>query len=132
MFLKLILLFTLIPVIEIYILIKLGASFGVGVTLVIVVGTGVLGAYLAKREGYRIFYRIQQETRAGRVPAGEMVDALLVFISGVVLLTPGLITDIAGVLLLFPLTRMFFKEWLMRKFQEHLRRGYTNIHYHIR
>lgn len=118
MFLKLFLLFVTIPVLELYVLMKLGASFGVGTTLIVVLGTGVLGAYLAKREGYRIFFRLQQEVQAGRVPANDMIDAVLVFVSGVVLLTPGVLTDFMGIFLLVPFSRVFIRRWIIFKFRD--------------
>ena len=133
MFLKLVLLFTIIPLTELYILMKLGAHFGVGITLFLVIGTGVLGAYLARLEGYRVLFKIQQETRVGRMPASELIDAGLIFAAGVVLLTPGLLTDILGFFILFPATRAIFKRWLMRKIKNAMERssGFTDIHYHV-
>ena len=131
MFLKLVLLFTLIPLTELYILMQLGAHFGVGITLFVVIGTGVLGAYLAKREGYRILFRMQQEMNAGRMPASQMIDGLLVFAAGVVLLTPGLLTDILGFFILFPYTRSIVKQWIMTKVSDAMQRGggHTDIRY---
>ncbi len=133
MFLKLVLLFTIIPLTELYILMKLGAHFGVGITLFLVIGTGVLGAYLARLEGYRVLFKIQQETRVGRMPASELIDAGLIFAAGVVLLTPGLLTDILGFFILFPATRAILKRWLMRKIKNAMERsrGFTDIHYHV-
>ena len=134
MFLKLVLLFTLIPLAEIYILMKLGAHFGIGTTLFIVIGTGVLGAYLARLEGYRVLFRIQQETRTGHMPTEGLIDAALIFVAGVVLLTPGLITDILGFFVLIPPTRAICKRWIVRKIKQAMERsqGFTNIQYHIK
>lgn len=129
MLLKLFLCFTIIPLVEVSILMHLGAMFGVGLTLFIVVGTGFLGAYLAKREGYRVLFQIQQEMQAGRLPANELIDALLIFVSGVVLITPGLLTDCAGFILLFPFTRSRMKEWIVRKIQSRIDRQHTTIYY---
>ena len=120
MLFKLFLLFTAVPVIELYILIKIGSFFGIGFTLIIVLGTGFFGAYLTKREGYRVLFQIQKEMSQGNLPASELVDAVLVFVAGIVLLTPGLITDIIGLILLFPITRSFIRKFLMKKIQKHL------------
>ncbi|MBU1863287.1 MAG: FxsA family protein [Candidatus Omnitrophica bacterium] len=133
MFLKLVLLFTCIPLIELSILMKLGAAYGVGLTLFIIIGTGILGAYLAKLEGYRVLFRIQQETKTGRMPAAELVDAVLIFVAGVLLLTPGLLTDILGFCILFPGTRIVFKRWIVKKIKEKMGPGFQpqNMHYPI-
>ena len=132
MLFKLFLLFTVIPTVEIIILMQLGVVFGIAPTLILVIGTGLLGAYLAKREGIKILFKIQEETRAGRMPARHMIDGLLILIAGVVLITPGLLTDIAGFIFLFPLTRHAFVDFILRNIKNHMDRGsYTNVEYHI-
>lgn len=133
MFLKLVLAFTLIPLTEIYILMKLGVHFGIGITLLVVVGTGVLGAYLARREGFRALNRIQHEMNSGKLPAVELIDALLIFISGIGLLTPGLLTDIAGFLILFPLTRNILKKKIVCYMKKNMQptQTYMDADYHI-
>lgn len=132
MFLKLFLLFTLVPLIELYLLLKLGMIFGLGVTLIIVIGTGALGAALAKHEGLRVWFRIQQEMQAGRFPGDELLDGFLIFTSGVLLITPGLLTDILGFLILSPSTRFIFKQWLMKKVRQMMASGHTEFTYFIR
>ena len=112
MLLKLFLAFTLIPLVEIYLLIKLGQNFGAITSILLVIFTGILGAYLARMEGLRTLFRIQETMREGRMPGEELLDALLIAIAGLVLITPGFITDVAGFLLLFPVTRMLAKNWL--------------------
>ena len=110
MLLKLFLAFTLIPLVEIYLLIKLGQNFGAITSILLVIFTGILGAYLARMEGLRTLFRIQETMREGRMPGEELLDALLIAIAGLVLITPGFITDVAGFLLLFPFTRMLAKK----------------------
>ena len=112
MLLKLFLAFTLIPLVEIYLLIKLGQNFGAITSILLVIFTGILGAYLARMEGLRTLFRIQETMGEGRMPGEELLDALLIAIAGLVLITPGFITDVAGFLLLFPFTRMLAKKWL--------------------
>jgi len=134
MFLKLFLLFTIIPTIEIIILMKLSATFGIASTLLLVIGTGLLGAYLARLEGVRILFKIQAETRAGRLPARDMLDGLLILVAGIVLITPGLVTDIAGFVLLVPFTRNAVLSYVLKKMKEHMGKGpgtYTDVEYHI-
>lgn len=116
MFLKLFLAFTLIPILELYILIKIGTYLGAFNTIMIVILTGILGAYLAKSEGYRTVAKIRESLNNGVLPAEEMIDALLIFIAGALLLTPGILTDLSGILLLIPFTRKHFKIWLRKKF----------------
>jgi len=115
MLLKLFLAFTLIPLVEIYLLIKLGQNFGAITSILLVIFTGILGAYLARMEGLRTLFRIQETMREGGMPGEELLDALLIAIAGLVLITPGFITDVAGFLLLFPVTRMLAKNWLKER-----------------
>ena len=115
MLLKLFLAFTLIPLVEIYLLIKLGQNFGAITSILLVIFTGILGAYLARMEGLRTLFRIQETMGEGRMPGEELLDALLIAIAGLVLITPGFITDVAGFLLLFPFTRTLVKNWLKER-----------------
>ncbi len=123
MFLKLFLAFTLIPFIEIYLLIKIGAQVGAFNTIMIVILTGLLGASLARLEGVKTMTKVRESLNRGELPAEEMLDAMLIFIAGIVLLTPGFITDLAGLALLVPKARYWFKRWLRKKFDEWLARS---------
>ena len=107
--------FIVIPIVEFALLIEIGRRLGTIETLLLIFGTGVVGAYLARLEGFRILYRIQRDVQAGIVPAEQLFDGVLVLIAGVVLITPGLLTDIAGLLLLFPPTRYPIKRFIQRK-----------------
>ncbi len=109
--------FIFIPLVEFALLIEIGRRLGTLPTLLLIFGTGVVGAYLARLEGIRILYRIQRDFREGVMPAEQLFDAVLVLIAGVVLLTPGLLTDVAGLLLLFPLTRYPIKAFIKRRAQ---------------
>ena len=117
MLLKLFLAFTIIPIIEIYLLIEIGSMFGVLTAVTLVILTGFLGAFLARMQGLQTLYRIQESLREGRMPSGELLDALLIVIAGLVLLTPGFLTDSAGFLLLIPATRNLIKYWLRRQIE---------------
>lgn len=118
MLLRLILLFTLVPLIELSLLIELGRHIGLGSTLAIVIVTGVIGAYLAKYEGFKVIYRIRQELRDGRIPAEGLIDGIIILAGGLLLLTPGLLTDTIGFLALIPVTRNYLKQYLKRKFKQ--------------
>ena len=117
MLLKLFLAFTIIPIIEIYVLIEIGSMFGVFTAVTLVILTGFLGAFLARMQGLQTLYRIQKSLHEGRMPSGELLDALLIVIAGLVLLTPGFLTDSAGFLLLIPATRNSIKYWLRRQIE---------------
>ena len=118
MLLKLFLAFTIIPVLEIYILIKLGTFLGALNTVIVVILTGILGAYLARLEGLHTMAKVREGLGRGEMPAEGMLDALLILVAGIVLLTPGFLTDMAGLLMLIPQTRLVFKRWLRKKFDE--------------
>lgn len=123
MFLRLVTLFVLLPLVELAILIQVGQWIGLAWTLAIVVATGFLGATLARRQGLRTWLAIQAELRQGQVPAGAVVDGFLILIGGVVLLTPGILTDLAGFALLVPTTRNTLKRGLRRRFERAVQRG---------
>jgi len=111
--------FVAIPILEFAILIEIGRRLGTIETLLLVFGTGILGAWLARLEGFRILYQIRQDLDAGRAPAGHVFDGVLVLVAGIVLITPGLLTDLAGLLLLFPPTRRpvkaILRRWIERR-----------------
>jgi len=119
----LILLFTVVPIGELALLIKVGQFLGVGYTLLIVIVTGVVGAYLAKLQGLLTLRRIQEEVNQGRMPADKLFDGVLILCSGILLLTPGLITDLIGFMGLIPLTRNLFKQWLKQKIKNMIAKG---------
>ena len=115
--LKLLLAFTIIPIIEIYLLIEIGSIFGVLTAITLVILTGSLGAFMARMQGLQTLFRIQKNLREGRMPSGELLDALLIVIAGIVLLTPGFLTDSVGFLLLIPSTRNSIISWLQRQIE---------------
>jgi len=119
----LILLFTLVPVVELALLIKIGQHIGVGYTLTIVILTGVVGAYLARSQGFRTLRRIQEDINEGLMPADKIFDGVLILCGGILLLTPGFITDLIGLMTLVPLTRHLIKLWLKRKIKDMIVQG---------
>ena len=117
MLLRLLLLFTLVPLIELTLLIKISNRIHFWPTIALVIVTGVIGAALAKHEGLRTFNHIRVDLNAGRLPADRLVDALLILIAGVLLVTPGILTDGVGFLLLLPPFRSLIRQYLKRRFQ---------------
>ena len=112
MFGRLLLLFVLIPIIELYLLLQLGARIGFMPTLGLIVLTGALGATLARQQGLSALAKIQNELKSGRPPAMEMVEGALIVVGGIVLLTPGILTDLFGFALMIPKFRKSFAERL--------------------
>lgn len=127
MLLKLFLCFTLIPMVELYLLIKVGTIIGGFNTILLVILTGFAGAWLAKMEGMHTMLKVRMNLQQGITPAEELLDAVIILVAGVVLITPGLITDFFGLMLLWPVTRNYFKRILRRKFDEMQARGNINI-----
>ena len=132
MLLGLFVLFTLVPLVEVYLLIQLGTYIGAVDTIVIVIGTGVAGGLLAKSQGLAVFDRIRAELNQGRLPAESLLDGLLILIAGTMLITPGLLTDGLGLLLLIPWSRKAFKSWLKGRIQEKISAGEIHISTHLR
>ncbi len=129
MLFRLVLLFTVVPLVELALLIKLGQHLGVGYTVAIVLVTGVAGAFLAKTQGISILNRIGEELEEGRVPGNQIVDGLCVLVGGAMLITPGLITDMCGFFLVVPATRFIVREWLKQWFRNMIDRGQVTFYW---
>ena len=127
---RLALLFIGLPLLELYILIKIGSRLGAFLTIGLIVFTALLGLLLARFEGLRTLHQIRQSLSQGIVPAEEMVDSVLIFVGGVLFVVPGVITDIAALVLLIPFTRTIFKRWLRRRFDRAVERGNARLQYH--
>jgi len=130
MFGKLFLLFVLVPVAEIYVLVTVGSSIGAFPTIALVILTALAGAHLARMQGLSTMMRIRENLDQGFMPAEELLDGVLIFLAGMVLLTPGFLTDIAGLLILLPATRNLFKKWLRKKFDEWRQNPDVHITFH--
>jgi UPF0716 protein FxsA len=102
---KLLFFFIAVPLLEMIILIKVGTLIGVFETLSIIVVTGFIGAWLAKKEGTEIFFRIRDKWASGNIPLKEISHGLLILISGILLITPGFLTDLFGFSILLPSLR---------------------------
>ena len=102
---RLILLMTVVPAIELYLLIQIGKAIGGWETVGLVIITGILGASLFRREGLSVLRKIQEDTLNGIPPTAALTEGLLVLVGGILLITPGVVTDVIGLLSIFPLTR---------------------------
>jgi UPF0716 protein FxsA len=130
MFPKLFVAFALLPVLEIYVLIQVGSSIGALNTIALVLLTAFAGAWLARTEGMQTMLRVRESMNRGIMPTNELVDAAIILTAGLVLLTPGFITDALGLLLLFPPTRKIFKDWLLRVLKEWMNNHPPTITYY--
>lgn len=135
MLLRLILLLTLVPILELIVLLQvhhaISAAWGPGIGLLVTIGTialtGIAGAALARRQGLGTLLRLQQSLARGEFPAAPIVDGVLILVGAALLLTPGFLTDILGFILLIPATRTVlrarFRDWIERK----IRRGEMQV-----
>jgi len=124
----LIALFIGLPIVELALLFELHGLVGFVPTVLIVFMTGIAGAALVRRQGLSIFMQIQRELAVGNIPAPQMMDGVMVLIAGALLVTPGLLTDVTGFLLLIPYTRRYIRSWLKRRLEEKVRSGYIQVH----
>ncbi len=120
MFIRLLALFILVPIVELVLLLQVAKYTSITATLVLVVVTGLLGTALARSQGARTFRQIALELQQGRLPTDAVLDAAAIFVAGALLLTPGLLTDLAGIVLLIPFTRRHIRaaagRWLRSRF----------------
>lgn len=126
MFFYLFLLFIVLPLVEIMILVKIGMLTSIWVPIAIVLVTGVVGSALARREGWKVLERIREDVRTGQMPADSLIDGFLVLLSGVLFVLPGVLTDVVGIVLLFPPSRQLVKRgvaaWFKRNVELHVGR----------
>lgn len=121
MFLRLLLLFTLVPVIELMLLIEIGKATSFQFTLALILLTGFIGASLARWQGRQAVVQLKAELAAGRPPAAAAVNGILILVAGAVLLTPGLLTDIFGFSLLIPPVRAWMRARLVSWFTRNVK-----------
>jgi len=109
---KMLLLFTIVPFVELFILLELANRTSAITTLGLIVVTGIIGAYFAKEQGQKVIKHIQMELNQGRMPGNALLHGLCVLIGGLLLLTPGILTDLFGFSLLLPVTRVTYIEFI--------------------
>lgn len=113
-FRSLFLLFILVPIFEIYLLIKVGGIIGAIPTILAIVVTAALGAFLLRSQGISTFQRVQNTLQQGEIPAIEMFEGLILLVCGALLLTPGFFTDTLGFVALIPSIRRAFVVWVLK------------------
>ena len=136
----LIALFVVLPFVELYLLfkvVKLAGARGPEAALLLIVLTGILGGILARSQGLVVFRRLRDDLQHGKLPADALVDGALVLVGGVLLLTPGMITDTVGFVLLIPPTRKLIKKAIKERIKAHITiagpgRQYTDAHFEVK
>ena len=110
------LLFIVMPIVEMWLLITVGGHIGAMNTIFLVMLTALVGIGLLKRQGFATLWRGQEKLQQGQVPAQEMIEGIVLAVSGALLLTPGFVTDVIGFLGLLPFTRILAVKALLNKF----------------
>jgi len=120
-------LFILVPIAEIYVIIQVGQAIGALWTVLLLIVDSLIGARVASWQGRRAWAAFQAALAAGRIPHREVLDGVLIIVGGTLLLTPGFITDIFGLLLLLPPSRAFFRRLLTRLMLRPSRFAWTRV-----
>lgn len=129
MFLKILLLFIVTPLVEMAILIELGRRFGTWHTLGIVLLTGFVGASLAKAQGLQVYRNLTRSLYNGELPHDYLIEGVLLFVGGALLITPGVLTDVVGFGLVLPWTRRLVREQVKSQLRKRLIYGGSNTHH---
>ena len=111
----LVVLFVLVPIVELAVIIQVGQAIGVVETLLLMVVVSVVGAWLVKREGIGVWRRAQRQLDTGVMPGRELVDGVLIMVAGALLLLPGFVSDCLGILLLLPPVRAVVRGLVIRR-----------------
>ncbi|GJQ59882.1 MAG: hypothetical protein SCALA701_26830 [Candidatus Scalindua sp.] len=126
MLIRLIILFTVVPLGELYLLLYVGKYLGLFFTIMIVLITGIFGGFLARSQGLSIYQNIREDLERGIIPTDALLDGLFVLVAGVLLVTPGLITDIVGFLFMIPVLRNLLQKGLKKRFKRSLGARHVN------
>lgn len=129
LFSKLLLLFVGLPLVELWLLLVVGNRIGWGPTIMLVLVTGVVGTGLARTQGLQTLAAIQRDMATGVMPAPRLMDGVMILLAGAMLITPGILTDVAGFLLLVPATRQIIRNYLRIKLERKLREGSVSFTY---
>ena len=124
---KFLIIFLFFPAVELIVLIEIGREFGILFTLVLILTTGVLGAYLAASQGLLVLRQIQKEMSEGRLPAVVLLDGAIILLAGFVLLTPGIVTDAIGFFCLIPTGRQIIRKFLFNRLYKAFKKNEIQI-----
>ena len=124
---KLLLLFIVVPALELVLLIRLGGMIGILTTIAIIVLTGALGATLARWQGLGVLRKMQEELASGGLPAGALVDGVIILVAAALLMTPGFLTDIVGFSFLMPGFRSVLKRFAWKRLEQAVKEGRSGV-----
>ncbi len=127
MFLVLLFLFTVVPALELYLLISVGSQIGTLNTIFIILATGVVGAILAKSQGRSIMSSVQGKIASGKMPTNELIHGVFIFAGGLLLVTPGFFTDVLGFSFVFPITRFGLVQLAQIYFAKAIKNGTIKV-----
>jgi UPF0716 protein FxsA len=122
-------LFVGLPLLELWVLLLIGDRIGWPPTILLVFVTGVVGAGLARSQGFQTLAAIQRDMAAGIMPAPRLMDGVMILVAGAMLITPGILTDVCGFLLLVPATRQIIRNYLRIKLEKKMREGSVSFTY---
>jgi UPF0716 protein FxsA len=117
LFQRLLLLFIIVPILEIYLLITVGSFIGVWATVLLVILTAIIGTHLLRAQGLATLQKMQETLQQGQVPAFALLEGILILIGGALLLTPGFFTDAVGFVCLIPVLRQYLVYWMSKQVQ---------------
>lgn len=121
-------LFLVVPIVEIYLLIQVGSVIGAFPTILLVVATAVIGAFLLRQQGLSTLARFQNNMANGTLPAKEMMEGVLLIVGGALLMTPGFFTDTIGFLCLIPFTRRYMVDQVIKRSLFKAQAGMSGFH----
>ena len=128
---RLLLLFVVLPAVELALLIEIGSRFGTLHTLALIVVTGVVGASLARGQGLGVLRRIQSDVEQGQLPAHSLVDGVMILVAAALLVTPGILTDAFGFLCLVPAFRRVVRGLLWKRLERAVRENRLHMDVHF-
>lgn len=128
---RLILLFLLTPAVELALLIQVDQVIGFWPTVGLIIVTGLLGSHLARREGLSTWQRLNTRLQAGDLPGTELADGIIILVSGALLITPGILTDVFGFVGLLPFTRAGLRRFVMGWFQRKMEQGTMQVQFGV-
>lgn len=124
---RLLLLFIIVPAVELLLLIQMGQWIGVLPTVGLIIVTGIVGAYLTRQQGMQVWRRMQQELQSGQMPGEALLEGAMILVAGAVLMTPGVFTDALGFLLLIPPTRKLISRFVSKQIQRRIANGQIHV-----
>jgi UPF0716 protein FxsA len=125
--LRLLALFLILPAVELALLVQVDKWIGFGPTIGVIIGTGLVGSVLARREGLSVWRRLNRRLAEGQLPGKEMLDGVIILVAGALLITPGVLTDALGLLGLLPPTRAVIRKIVLKRIDRAIQQGNVSV-----